>query len=95
MKKLPIFLISWLLTLTNVQVTFSNSPADAPDISVDSDTLDFGQVFLNVTDSLQLVVENNGSQDLLVSSAAAQPAGRPRRRAAREAAGSPLGSGDG
>ena len=73
MTKLHILLISWLLTMTNVQIAISNSPTDTPDISVDSDSLNFGQVFIGDSVSLELVVRNNGSQDLLISSAVTQP----------------------
>ena len=47
---------------------------DAPAISVTSDTLNFGEVFLGLTDTLKLVVENKGSMDLLIFSAVVQPA---------------------
>jgi hypothetical protein len=46
---------------------------DAPAISVENDTLDFGEVFLGVSDTLTLVVENKGSMDLLIFSATIQP----------------------
>ena len=46
----------------------------APNLSVESDTLDFGQVFLDVTRSIDLIVNNNGTQDLLIFSAVADPA---------------------
>ena len=46
----------------------------APNIYTDSDTLDFGQVFLGVTRSIDLIVDNNGTQDLLIFSAVADPA---------------------
>jgi hypothetical protein len=44
-----------------------------PSISVEKDTLDFGQIFLGVSDTMQLVVENKGSLDLLISNAVTQP----------------------
>jgi len=46
---------------------------DAPSISIESDTIDFSQVYLGVTLSLELVVSNNGSHDLLISSAITEP----------------------
>lgn len=45
----------------------------AANISVDSDTMDFSQVFLGVTKSLEVVVRNNGTEDLLISKAETKP----------------------
>lgn len=44
------------------------------DIYTAIDTLDFGQVFVNYADSLELVVENKGTEDLLITSVVADPA---------------------
>ncbi len=61
-----------------IDVTPTTLSADlftgGPDISVGIDTLDFGQGFVGYTDSLELVVANNGNADLLITSAAAEPA---------------------
>jgi subtilisin family serine protease len=53
-----------------------NIPADlhvtgAPDISISIDTLKFGNVIQNTTATLQIVVENIGTMDLIISSAQA------------------------
>jgi len=44
------------------------TPLQEPNIVVSDDSLDFGQVFLGVTDSLTLVVSNTGTLDLLITS---------------------------
>jgi hypothetical protein len=41
-----------------------NNVVLVPTITVSDDTLDFGQVFLGVTDSLELIVENTGTREL-------------------------------
>ncbi|MBA7599246.1 MAG: choice-of-anchor D domain-containing protein [Calditrichaeota bacterium] len=46
----------------------------ASDIYTAIDSLDFGQVFVNYADSLELVVENKGTQDLLITSVVVEPA---------------------
>ena len=46
----------------------------SPNIVFNIDTLDFSQVFLGVIDTLELIVENNGTLDLLISSVQALPA---------------------
>jgi subtilisin family serine protease/sugar lactone lactonase YvrE len=46
----------------------------APDIAVEQDTLDFGEVFAAVVDSLAFVVKNIGTEDLIILNAQAQPA---------------------
>ena len=51
----------------------SLSVTGAPDIIASTDTLDFGQVFVNYADTLELVLKNNGTDDLLISSAATEP----------------------
>ncbi|MCH7860079.1 MAG: choice-of-anchor D domain-containing protein, partial [Candidatus Marinimicrobia bacterium] len=45
----------------------------APDIAVSADTLDFGQAIVNYPDTLELVVENSGTDDLVITSVAADP----------------------
>ncbi|UCD37269.1 MAG: choice-of-anchor D domain-containing protein [Fidelibacterota bacterium] len=45
----------------------------APDIYASVDTLDFGQVFVNYADTLELVMENKGTQDLLLPIVSASP----------------------
>ncbi|MFQ6608307.1 MAG: choice-of-anchor D domain-containing protein [Fidelibacterota bacterium] len=45
----------------------------APDIAVSADTLDFGEVFINYSDTLELIVENDGTDDLLISAVVAEP----------------------
>ncbi|MFQ5770305.1 MAG: choice-of-anchor D domain-containing protein, partial [bacterium] len=45
----------------------------APDIAISQDTLDFGPVFIGTTDSLELTVENKGTEDLLILSAETEP----------------------
>jgi len=47
---------------------------DAPSIVVESDTINFGQVFIGDSLKLEFLVENNGSQDLLIFNITAQPA---------------------
>ena len=49
------------------------SVTDAPAIWVQTDNIDFGEVFLGVTDTFYLEVKNIGSQDLLIFSATIQP----------------------
>jgi hypothetical protein len=44
-----------------------------PNILITIDTLDFGQVYLGAYDSLELIVRNNGTEDLLISSVLAEP----------------------
>jgi hypothetical protein len=46
----------------------------APNITTDADSLNFGQVFLNATSSLDLFATNNGTDDLLITSVTADPA---------------------
>ena len=45
----------------------------APNIQVESDTIAFGQVFNGVTKSVTFIVQNSGTDDLLISSVVAQP----------------------
>ena len=47
------------------------SPLQEPNIIVSDDSLDFGQVFLGITDSLTLEVTNSGTLDLLITSISA------------------------
>ena len=47
---------------------------DAPAFSVNKDSIDFGEVFFGVTDTIYLEVRNIGSQDLLVFGTSIQPA---------------------
>jgi len=67
-------------------IIFSNDPSNqtvtisshlhvtgAPDISISQDTLDFGQVFINYADTLELLVKNVGTADLLITSVTANP----------------------
>jgi len=49
------------------------SVTDAPAIWVQTDEIDFGEVFLGVTDTFYLEVKNIGSQDLLIFNATIQP----------------------
>jgi hypothetical protein len=81
---------SWSLSGGNYDaniVISSNDPAtpeviipshlnvtEAPAISVETDFIDFGEVFLGVTDTFSLEVKNIGSQDLLIFDATIQPA---------------------
>jgi parallel beta-helix repeat protein len=44
-----------------------------PNILITIDTLDFGYVYLGAPDSMELIVRNNGTEDLLISSALAEP----------------------
>lgn len=46
---------------------------DAPAIYTATDTLDFGQMFIGDSDTLELLVENPGSMDLLIFSVEASP----------------------
>ncbi len=46
---------------------------DAPAIQTETDSINFGEVFLGVTDTIYLEVKNIGSQDLLIFSAVIQP----------------------
>ncbi len=57
-----------------VTVAANLDVTDAPAISAEQDTLDFGQTFLGGSDTMQLVVENRGSLDLLISNTQIQPA---------------------
>ena len=45
-----------------------------PQIFVRIDTLDFGQTFVDYTDSLELVIKNRGLLDLIISGVASDPA---------------------
>jgi hypothetical protein len=75
-----------------------------PDISVNTDTLDFNEVFLGTSLSLELLVSNNGSDDLIISTADITPEEytvlpdlleiRPGRRAVITVTFSPQVSGD-
>lgn len=56
-------------TIVPVHLVITN----APDIAVASDTLDFGEVFIGTKDSLFATVINEGTFDLLITSAAATP----------------------
>jgi hypothetical protein len=56
-------------TIVPVHLVITN----APDIATASDTLDFGEVFIGVKDSLFAVVTNAGTFDLLITSAVAAP----------------------
>ena len=47
--------------------------AGASDIYVEMDTLDFGNIFINYSDTLSLLVKNLGTEDLLISSAIVSP----------------------
>ena len=49
------------------------SVANAPAIWVEADNIDFGEVFLGVSDTFYLEVKNIGSQDLLILNSAIQP----------------------
>jgi hypothetical protein len=46
---------------------------DAPAIHTETHSIDFGEIFLGVTDTFYLEVKNIGSQDLLIFSAVIQP----------------------
>ena len=46
----------------------------ASDIYTAVDTIDFGQVFVNYADSVELLVENKGTEDLLINPIVADPA---------------------
>jgi hypothetical protein len=46
---------------------------DAPSIFPEHDTLYFGEVYIGYPDTIQLMVENNGSMDLLIFDAEIQP----------------------
>ena len=50
------------------------SVVDAPAFYVETDSINFGEVFLGVKDTFYLEVRNVGSQDLLIFSATIQPA---------------------
>ncbi len=45
----------------------------APNLIIENDTIDFGETFLNVSNQLPVVVWNNGTADLLITSATATP----------------------
>jgi len=47
---------------------------DAPAIYIETNSINFGEVFLGVTDTFYLEVKNIGSQDLLIFGAVIQPA---------------------
>ena len=49
------------------------SVTDAPAFSIDLDSIDFGEVFLGVTDTIHLEARNIGSQDLLIFGTSIQP----------------------
>jgi hypothetical protein len=46
---------------------------NAPSIVAKQDSLNFGEVFITYPDTLELVIENTGSQDLFIYSAMAEP----------------------
>ena len=50
-----------------------SNPMNEPNITVDQDTLDFGNIFIGDSSCIQLRVRNTGSQDLLIHSIEASP----------------------
>ena len=57
----------------NVESQLITEVTSAPIITVSEDTLDFGQVFVDYADSLNLVVANIGTDVLLIGSVVANP----------------------
>ncbi|MCK4677859.1 MAG: choice-of-anchor D domain-containing protein, partial [Bacteroidales bacterium] len=52
---------------TMLTVPVHLSVTGAPNIFVDQDTIDFGEIFVNYQDSIILIIENNGSEILNIS----------------------------
>ena len=56
-----------------VEIPATLQVTDTPSFYPEKDTLDFGNVFIGYSDTLKLVIENKGSQDLLIFSAVTEP----------------------